>query len=191
MCSCDERNHTFGGRSGGIAVGPDGAVFVSSPSSGNIWRMDARDVSDGTVLPGGARVDEHGMTPRSPAGLAVDESGTLAVADSTGHRVWAIMPTGACTVVAGSTYGHRDGPAGEALFRYPSDVAIGPDGTWYVADTENNSVRRRPRRGAAAGHLPRPAGNGAMTGGRSRGGPTAGRHQRPPFRLPGLQAVPP
>ncbi len=141
VCTCGEPHHTFGGRPGGIAVGPDGAVFVSSPSSGRIWRIDARDVSGGVVLPGVAPVDEHGMTPRSPAGLAVDERGTLAVADSTGHRVWAIAPTGACTIVAGSTYGHRDGPAGEAQFRYPSDVAIGPDGTWYVADTGNHCIR--------------------------------------------------
>ncbi len=38
--------------------------------------------------------------------------------------------------------GHQDGPADEALFRFPYSLATGPDGAIYVADTRNACIRR-------------------------------------------------
>ncbi|WP_030228221.1 NHL domain-containing thioredoxin family protein [Actinoalloteichus caeruleus] len=39
-------------------------------------------------------------------------------------------------------FGHRDGPAGEALFQHPLGVAVLPDGSVAVSDTYNGAVRR-------------------------------------------------
>ena len=39
-------------------------------------------------------------------------------------------------------FGHRDGPADEALFQHPLGVAVLPDGSVAVADTYNGAVRR-------------------------------------------------
>lgn len=39
-------------------------------------------------------------------------------------------------------FGHRDGPAGQALFQHPLGVTVLPDGSVAVCDTYNGAVRR-------------------------------------------------
>ena len=68
--------------------------------------------------------------------------GSLYVADPSGHRVCAVTPEGETRTVAGGANGYRDGSAVEALFRYPHDVSLAPDGSCYVADTGNDRIRR-------------------------------------------------
>lgn len=36
---------------------------------------------------------------------------------------------------------YRDGPANQARFNHPNAVAVGLDGTLYVADQDNNCIR--------------------------------------------------
>lgn len=46
------------------------------------------------------------------------------------------------TCSAGCGYGGDGGPATEAMLNTPSDIALGDDGTLYIADTDNSCVRR-------------------------------------------------
>lgn len=39
-------------------------------------------------------------------------------------------------------FGHRDGPAGQALFQHPLGVTVLPDGSVAVSDTYNHALRR-------------------------------------------------
>lgn len=124
----------FDGRPGGLAVAPDGSAYVSLPAAGTILRLQGGPMRAAeAVLPGGRVL--------APAGVATGPDGTLFVADAAGHRVWAVSATGELRTVAGSVYGCRDGPGDEARFRYPTDVAVGPDGTCYVADGGNHRIR--------------------------------------------------
>jgi len=147
-----DRSFTFPGRPTGLAVASDGTLFVSDAASRMIWRIDDGGEGAAAVARAGGLSDATGARRRalSPAGLALAPDGTLVVADVTGHRVWAIAPTGDHRVVAGSTYGFRDGPGDEALFRYPTDVAIAPDGTCYVADSGNHRIRTISPEGVVA-----------------------------------------
>ncbi|SDK02004.1 NHL repeat-containing protein [Catalinimonas alkaloidigena] len=46
------------------------------------------------------------------------------------------------TTVAGGEEGYRDGTGTDAQFNHPMDVAVGHDGTLYMADAWNHSVRK-------------------------------------------------
>ena len=46
--------------------------------------------------------------------------------------------------------GYQDGDVGQALFSYPRALAVGADGTLYVAEVGNHRIRRlrrQPRSG--------------------------------------------
>ncbi len=135
-------SYAVSGRPAGLATGPGDALFISDATSGTIWHVDEGGVRVLARAPGSGLPDVAGLGwVLRPAGLVMGPDGVLVVADTVGHRVWAIAPDGTVSLFAGSEYGYRDGPAREAQFRSPSDVAIGPDGTYYVADTENNRIR--------------------------------------------------
>ena len=44
-------------------------------------------------------------------------------------------------MIAGGEEGFADGRSSEAAFRNPQGIAVGEDGTIYVADTGNSAVR--------------------------------------------------
>ncbi|HEV2577051.1 MAG TPA: Ig-like domain repeat protein [Acidobacteriaceae bacterium] len=79
-----------------------------------------------------------------PAGIAYDSAGDLFIADSARNQVFEISIGGAITAVAGNgTQGFSGdgGPASAAELNSPSSVAIGADGTLYIADTGNQRIR--------------------------------------------------
>ncbi|MGV8978220.1 MAG: NHL domain-containing thioredoxin family protein [Cellulomonas sp.] len=99
------------------------------------------------------------------SGLAVDAGGRLWLADSevsalrhldgggpTADSLAAASPAaapGTATATVGTAvgaglfdFGHRDGPADQALLQHPLGLAVLPDGSVVVADTYNGAVRR-------------------------------------------------
>ena len=79
---------------------------------------------------------------REPAGLALDAAGGVLVADVGNEAVRRIAPDGQVTTLAGGNgRGSEDGPGDVARFSRPRDVAVGPDGTVFVADEGNRLLR--------------------------------------------------
>ncbi len=130
----------------GVALGPEGRLFVSDLGNNRVVVYDA----DGTLnyFFGTAVLDE-------PRGIEFDRSGLLHVANSGDNRIDAFTPGGAfvrgigkdvkpggggvCTEDTGCQAGPPvDGSAG-AMFM-PYDVAFGPAGELIVADLGNHRV---------------------------------------------------
>jgi sugar lactone lactonase YvrE len=66
------------------------------------------------------------------------------VADTGNHAIRRIALDGTVTTYAGrlGVAGAVDGNADQARFHEPTELRIGPDGTLYVLDARNNSIRR-------------------------------------------------
>ena len=130
----------------GVAVAPSGLVYVADS------RNDAiRSVSPvGTVITVAGGPGRHVFS--APAGIQVLGDGNLLVTDTGNHRLCEVTPGGAVTMFVGAetrrdelgrpSGGYRDGPAGQAQFRYPVGLAVGAEGAVYVADAGNHCVRR-------------------------------------------------
>jgi len=79
-----------------------------------------------------------------PAGLAVDASGNVYVADAGNACIRMIRPDGTVTTVAGTGrpgFSGDGGPAVQAQLSFPSGLAVDSDGNLYIADTDNQRVR--------------------------------------------------
>lgn len=79
----------------------------------------------------------------NPMGIDVSNDGILVVADTWNNRIRYITQENEVSTIAGDdSYGFKDGPANEAMFNQPFDVAVANDGTIYIADTHNNKIRK-------------------------------------------------
>jgi len=80
-----------------------------------------------------------------PSGLAVGADGRIWLADAeTSALRYVDVPAAQVRTVVGQglfDFGHRDGPAADALLQHPLGVVVLPDGRVAVADTYNGAVR--------------------------------------------------
>ena len=78
-----------------------------------------------------------------PAAIAIDSQGILYVADFGTDCIRKVAPNGTVTTFAGGTYntGYTEGVGTRSQFNFPSGIAVGPQGTVYVADTKNHVIR--------------------------------------------------
>ena len=144
----------FNGLSG-VAVDAAGNVFVADQYNDRVRRIDP----EGTITTfagggtGGGPADNPFWT-----GVAVDAAGNLYVVDSSygSSRVWRIDAEGLITAVAGGGYGRDGGLAAEAKLFRPFGVAVDAAGNVFVADFDENKVRRID----AAGTITTVAGTG-------------------------------
>jgi len=78
-------------------------------------------------------------------GLAVDSRGTLFIADAKNHRIRRVASTGTISTIAGgvAATGLGDGgPAVSARLGMPVGLAVDAQGVVYIADADDNRVRR-------------------------------------------------
>ena len=77
-----------------------------------------------------------------PRGITVDNQGNLYVADNGNDRIRKITPSGMVSTFAGSSYGDTDGMGTAAQFNQPTGITIDNYGNLYVADNNNEKIRK-------------------------------------------------
>ena len=139
----------------GVAVDSSGTVYVADTSNQRIRKITpagevttlagsgTADPLDGYIDGGFADGTSSAAQFNNPSGVAVDSAGTVYVADIGNQRIRKITPAGVVTTLAGSgTAGFADETGSAAQFSYPSDVAVDSAGTIYVADGNNQRIRK-------------------------------------------------
>jgi len=125
----------------------DGRVVVAMAGNHQLWTWDpttgATAAWAGTTNEGLRDGPPAEAFFAQPSGLAVGD-GALWVADAETSALREVREGLVATAVGQGLFdfGHRDGPADEALFQHPLGVAVLPDGSVAVADTYNGAVRR-------------------------------------------------
>jgi sugar lactone lactonase YvrE len=133
-----------------IAVDQDGHLYIADTMNHRVRRVDAKTGLISTLAGVGQPRFSGDGGPSVNAGL--NEPAALAVhgtrvyiADQSNNRVRMIdVATEIITTVAGTGLAGYNGdgmPAAEASLAGPSGVAVGADGTLYIADTFNGRIR--------------------------------------------------
>jgi sulfur carrier protein ThiS len=138
----------------GVAVDTNGKVYVADYNNHTIRKVTPAGVV--TTLAGLASssgsADGTGSAARFyyPAGVAVDNNGNVYVADQNNHTIRQVTPAGVVTTLAGSAGapGTNDGTGSTARFNLPNGVAVDSNGSVYVADYSNHTIRQVTPTGA-------------------------------------------
>ena len=139
-----------------ITVGPDGSLYIAAPAYRRIRQVSPDGVirtlaGTGQLCVVSTSCGDGGLASQatfaSPNGIALGPDGSLYIADTNGGRIRRIGPDGRSSTVAGripssSGFAGDGGPATNALFNNLKTVAVGPDGSLYTADENNNRVRQ-------------------------------------------------
>jgi len=112
-----------------MLIAPDGALLLTE--DGARIRRVAPDGQTTTLAGGEERgfADGPGATARfdGAAGLALEASGHILIAENSG-RIRRLSPDGTVTTFAGAgSRGGNDGPVATARFDSPTGIAVGPD----------------------------------------------------------------
>jgi sugar lactone lactonase YvrE len=135
----------------GVAVDNLGNIYVTDLPNGVIDKITpagSTGVFAGTYAFGlvGGLGDGTGTAASfdGPEGIAIDRSGNLYVADTFDNAIRKVTPTAVVSTLAGVPFqgGAFDGTGTAASFFGPSGLAIDGAGTLYVADTDNNLIRK-------------------------------------------------
>jgi sugar lactone lactonase YvrE len=140
----------------GTAASFDSPRGVCADASGNIYVADLynsniRKISPAGVVTTFAGSGAYGNTDatgtaasfRNPIGVCADASGNIYVADAGNRKIRKISPAGVVTTFAGSgAYGNTDATGTAASFRSPIGVCADASGNIYVADADNNKIRK-------------------------------------------------
>ena len=174
------------GGDGGSAINAQfyAPAYLAMDNSGNIYVADFQDYCIRKITPAGtiSTIAGTGIAGYSgdggpataarlnnPLAVAVDSSGNVYIADQQNMAIRKVTPSGIISTIAGNGtpgYSGDGGPATSAKINAPTGVAVDSAGNVYIADNQNNRIRKV----STAGVITTIAGNGTA-GSTGNGGP--------------------
>ena len=132
----------------GVAVDSPGNVYVADTDNNEIRKVTAGGVVSTLAGVAGASGSNDGKGTAAsfdgPSGIVADKAGNLYVADTLNHTVRKVTSAGAVTTIAGvaGASGFVDGAGSAARFHGPQGLALDASNNLFVADTNNNAIRK-------------------------------------------------
>ena len=136
----------------GLAADALGNLYIADLGNARVRCVDAKGnittvAGGGTLAPGPANegLAATTMLLNSPRNLLAIDGGGLYISDFGGHRLFQLSTGGLLTTVAGTGapgFSGDGGLASAAQLAFPAGLAVGFDGSLYIADSLNHAVRR-------------------------------------------------
>jgi hypothetical protein len=132
----------------GVAVDGAGNVYVADTNNNEVRKVTAAGVVSTLAgvagITGSADGTGTAASFNGPSGVAVDATGNLYVSDTLNHTIRKVTSAGAVTTIAGvaGASGFVDATGSAAQFHGPQGLALDASGDLFVADTNNNAIRK-------------------------------------------------
>jgi trimeric autotransporter adhesin len=133
-----------------VAIDPAGNVFIADIEYDIVLRLDAKTrvltlvAGNGTAGFSGDGGPAISAYLNQPYGVAVDSARNLYIADSANNSIRKVS-SGVITTIAGNGtagFSGDNGPATSAQLNFPEGVAVDSADNLYIADANNNRIRR-------------------------------------------------
>ena len=138
-----------------IDVDTEGNLYISDRSNNRIRKVNPDGII--TTIAGLGKPGYGGdfgpadkALLKYPFGISHDNKGNFYIADRGNNRVRKIDQRGIITTIAGDgthSFGGDYGPANQSSLAFPTDVIVDSLGVIYIADRNNNRVRKIDRLG--------------------------------------------
>jgi trimeric autotransporter adhesin len=135
----------------GVAVDGGDNLYIADPGNNRIRKVAAGTgvittiAGNGTAGYSGDNGPATGAELNLPDGVAIDSAGNLYIADAGNNVIRKVSASGTITTVAGNNaegYSGDNGAATNATLYSPAGVAVDSAGNLYIADTNNNRIRK-------------------------------------------------
>ena len=137
-----------------VAIGPDGSLYISDRVNRRIRHVGTNGIittvaGNGNICYAANPCGDGGPATNALIGtvesIATGPDDSLYIADREAQNIRRVGPDGIINTVAGTGvrgYVGDGGPAVDAQLDRPYGVAVGPDGSIYIAEYWNNVIRR-------------------------------------------------
>lgn len=173
----------------GLAIGSDGSLYIADSWNFCVRKVDPFGIITtyaGTGVSGYSEDGTRAVNAQlvSPIGIAIGAEGNLYIADAECNMIRMVNPAGILSTIAGTGEPGFSGDGGSSLradLNYPTGIDVDGQGNIYIADRDNQIVRKVNRQGI----ITTIAGIGASDtyGGYGDGGPASGAALRSPISV--------